>query len=297
MNRRGRQVFWRMSHKLRHMFAEADVTLPDTSLQTAIEQGLLAEQPPIPTALQTQALCKRLGQVLEQTEPALGFREQILAQRRSLRQPKGWVLHMANQLLLVVKPQVHLFGWAYWLSTALVMSLGFLFLPGENRPVLVPLFLVAPLLAVLGVALAFRSYSYGVAEWERGCPISPTQLLLARIFLVVFYDIVLGTVVSCSLYQRGIGDSLALLILAWLAPLLTLAGITLLATIRWGTLTATNVGLVLWLIFAFGSRGGGNLLYLGPLAPFTLTLLGLIGIGCLLLGVYRGGKWGQPYAD
>lgn len=137
--------------------------------------------------------------------------------------------------LAILQPQIRLLRAPFWLASGLVVLLGLPLISPRVQAALGLqvgyggfLVMIAPVLAALGVAYAFRSAGTGMAEVELTCPLTPAQLLLGRLFWVAAYDAVLlgsGSLVAASLEP---GISLGYLVLGWLAPLL-LATVTALA--------------------------------------------------------------------
>jgi hypothetical protein len=82
------------------------------------------------------------------------------------------------------------------------------------------------MLAYLGALLAFRGMGLRVLECEMACPPSLMQVTLARLVIVLGYDLALGIGMTgvLSAHERL---SLVPLLLHWLMPLLLVIGIAL----------------------------------------------------------------------
>lgn len=172
---------------------------------------------------------------LKSQVPASRFRHVLETLRPSLAR-------RALGLLAAVRPQAHILGRSFWMATAAV-SLGLLplmaWVTGDGTAVLV---MLAPLLAVAGVGFAFRGTPSGLWEVEQASPLDPMALALARFLVMVSYDVLLLSVVTSVTGFAG----RAALALAWLAPLVFLGTVALLAALRWGGGAGVLVGMSLW---------------------------------------------------
>jgi uncharacterized membrane protein len=85
---------------------------------------------------------------------------------------------------------------------------------------------LGPLLAYLGALLAFRGMGLRVLECEMACPPSLMQITLARLVIVLGYDLGLGIGLAgiISVHERV---SLVLVLMHWLMPLLLVMGAAL----------------------------------------------------------------------
>jgi len=187
-------------------------------------------------------------------------------------------------LIETARAQVSLFGVGFWLVSALITLVGVVVtlsgrLPGE-------LFLRAsgPLLVYLGTLVAFRGWDKQTLELELACPPSPLQLAMARLVIVLGYDVGLGFALSLALWAGGASDVLVLL-LSWLMPLLLVAGLALLLSLRLSVQVAATLAYAGWL--AFVAIGATPLLTAFQLTPLSLSLLGALGLAMLGTALLR----------
>lgn len=154
---------------------------------------------------------------------------------------------------LLLRAQARLVGRSVWIASALVMALGALLTavgantgPGAAWAPTV-LALVAPIVAAGGVAGLYSPARDPGYELVASTPAPPRLILLARLTLVVGYDVVLALLASAALVLFG-GETGGLLHLvgAWLGPLALLAGFSLVLGVRFGPDVATTGALVLW---------------------------------------------------
>lgn len=137
-----------------------------------------------------------------------------------------------------------------------------------------------PLLAFVGTAVAFRGTATRVLELELVCLPSPMQLALARLVVVLGYDVGLGLALSLLLWVSGTGQVLAL-VLSWFMPLLLVAGLALVLSLRFSIEVAASVAYISWL--AVLALQATSPLHFLPVTPLVDILLG--GLGLALLGV------------
>jgi hypothetical protein len=185
-------------------------------------------------------------------------------------------------LLATARAQVSLFGLGFWLVSALITLVGAVVVLSKVLPdqVLV-LRLSGPLLAYLGTIVAFRGRGARVLELELVCLPSPLQLVIARLVIVLGYDVGLCLALALVLWVGGIGDVLALT-LSWLMPLFLVAGLALLLTLRLSVQAAVSLAYVSWLILGIVSPLQALLF-----APELLVLPGCIGLVLLAIALLR----------
>jgi hypothetical protein len=229
-------------------------------------------QAPQPSPADTRRLLTRLATELPTHSPVRQAIHEHQQQRIAL-------------LLETARAQVSLFGLGFWLVSALVTLLGAAVVLGRVIPdQAMGLRISGPLLAYLGTIVAFRGRGARVLELELVCLPSPRQLAIARLVIVLGYDVGLSLALSLLLWAGGSGQVLALT-LAWFMPLLLVAGLALLLMLRLSVQTASAVAYGSWLAFlaiSTVSHLQGLLL-----APVLLVLLGCIGLAGLALALLR----------
>jgi hypothetical protein len=194
--------------------------------------------------------------------------------------------HRISFLLATARAQVSLFGLDFWLVSALVTLLGaVVVLRSSVLPIQeVVLRASGPLLAYLGTIVAFRGREARVLELELVCLPSPPQLALARLVIVLGYDVGLGLALSLVLWAGGAGHVLVLT-LSWLTPLFLVAGLALLLTLRLSVRVAASLAYGIWLAILVISTISNLQALL--LAPGLLVLPGCIGLALLALALLR----------
>src|SRR5260370_23410905 len=229
-------------------------------------------QAPQPEPADTRRLLARLTSAL----PAFSPVRQAIHEHRQ---------HRVAFLLATAHAQVSLFGLAFWLVSALITLLGAAVvlsnvLPNQE----VVLRASGPLLAYLGTIIAFRGRGARVLELELVCLPSPLQLALARLVLVLGYDVGLGLALSLLLWAGGSGQVLALT-LSWLMPLLLVAGLAQLLTLRLSVQAAASLAYASWLaVLAIGTTSN---LQTFLLAPALIVLPGCIGLALVVIALRR----------
>ena len=230
-------------------------------------------QAPRPEPADTRRLLARLATELPAPSPV----RQAIREHRQ-RTSISW-------LLATARTQVSLFGPAFWLVSALVTLLGAVVvlsnvLPNQE----VVLRASGPLLAYLGTIVAFRGRGARTLELELVCLPSPLQLAIARLVIVLGYDVGLGLALSLALWAGGAGQVLALT-LAWLMPLLLVAGLALLLSLRLSVQAAASLAYGSWLaVLAIGTTSN---LQTFLLAPALSVLPGCIGLALLVIALLR----------
>jgi hypothetical protein len=195
-------------------------------------------------------------------------------------------------LLAIARAQVSLFGLGFWLVSALITLVGAVVVlriitMGPDQAWVLPTLVLrisGPLLSYLGTIVAFRGRRTRVLELELVCLSPPLQLALARMVIVLGYDVGLGLALSLVLWAGNSGQVLALT-LSWLMPLLLVAGLALLLSLRLSIRTAASLAYGSWLAFVGISAVSPFQTLL--LSPSLLVLPGGIGLAGLTIGLLR----------
>lgn len=231
--------------------------LPDSEFEELMDTfaDLAAWRAPAPTDAETRDLIARLRPYVPE----------LSAVRRALRSRRPSIWFELHQLVWLVRSQISVLQPSFWLVTALVTLLGALaLLAGLDLSQGVVLQLVGPILSYLGTVSAFRGSQLHVLEFELACPPSPRQLALARLSIVLTYDVALGAVLTAVSSSQS-GAAMAVLTLHWLAPLLLGVGLTLVLSLRLRIDQAAAIAYVAWLAVPAGEMIGQD----GVTAPFA----------------------------
>ncbi len=140
---------------------------------------------------------------------------------------------------------------------------------------------LAPLLAYLSVASAFRGVGLHTLEWELACPPSALQLIIARLVIVLGYDVCLGTLLSLVTWALGGGSFLAVT-LYWLVPLLLVAGLALVLSLWHSVSLAAALAYSSWLALLFLSSSHLYIL----LSFHGELILGVAGLFMLVVAIW-----------
>ncbi|MFZ5814301.1 MAG: hypothetical protein ACOY93_03245 [Bacillota bacterium] len=136
---------------------------------------------------------------------------------------------------------------AFWWASSLLLGLGLLLGVLDRQGILASLFaLSSPVLAAGAVAYAFRPATRSLWELERTAPVQPLELIYSRLGLVVGLNLVVVLGALGVVWLQEPRMVLWRLVIAWLGPLLGLAGIALYTTVRWGAIAGAGVPLLLW---------------------------------------------------
>jgi hypothetical protein len=262
------------NHKhLETALREQGETTDDILELLPILQRLSEWQAPQPSPADTRRLLARLTSARAAHSPV---RQAIREHQQRTR---------VTGLLATARAQVSLFGLAFWLVSALVTLLGAAVVLSNvlSNPEVV-LRASGPLLAYLGTIVAFRGRGARVLELELACLPSPLQLAMARLVIVLGYDVGLGLALSLALWVGGAGQVLALT-LSWLMPLLLVAGLALLLSLRLSIQAAASLAYGSWLaVLAISTTSNLQALLL---APELSVLPGCIGLALLVIALLR----------
>jgi len=182
---------------------------------------------PVPTAAETD----RLVQTITAAMPA---------PRTNRWRPPWWSL---------LRAQARIVQQEIWIASALVMVLGcgVTLAQPANSPDQLPLILIAPVVAALGIAFLYGPTAEPAAELELATPFSPRLIVLTRLLLVFAFDLALGLLGSALLMLTHGGWSGWSLVTLWLAPMTFLAALAfLLSMIFAEPLIGATICLALW---------------------------------------------------
>lgn len=249
--------------------SEQDI-MPDEAIELAPLLLKLAEwEAPAPSAIDTQRLLSRLQPFMPRVSPV---RQAI---RARWTRPRSAFINM----LALVRTQVSILHVSFWLASLVITVLGALVVSGSAvvaQVVLLRAF--GPLLAYVSTVSAFRAADMQALELELVCPPSLLQLTIARLVIVLGYDVGLGLLLSLFfLIDRS--AAVLNLTLSWLMPLLLVAGVALLLSLWMRVRTAALLAYSGWLIvlaISVAMRADG---YAAPLLSLNGALvIGLVGL-------------------
>ncbi len=262
----------RQEHEdLSEALRELDATPAEIETWTPIVRRLMAwpERRVTPT---DQA---RLLFILDQAMPRHSEVRQAIRERLMRR-------NRLVALLATAQAQVSVLRFTFWGLSLLIVLVGAIIeLSAPNALAALWLRALAPLLAYLSVASAFRGVRLHTLEWELACPPSALQIIIARLVVVLGYDVGLGLLLSLVIWAQG-SESFLLVTLYWLVPLLLVAGLALVLSLWFSVLSATALAYSGWLVLLFGSGYVDRLL-----SPGGELILGFAGIAMLALALWR----------
>lgn len=166
---------------------------------------------------------------------------------------------------LLLLSQARLVQQGLWIISPLVILLGvgvaWVSYPPDSN---LPLSVVAPLVAAVGMALIYGSSNEQAVEIELSVPLPVWVLLLARMALVFTFNLGLGLVASAALSLSHSGLSFWPLVIAWLAPMAFLSGLSFFIAVLWNNSSiGISLALGFWIIL--------NLLRIQSFQPFPLS--------------------------
>lgn len=256
-----------MSSEERHGWAEAlrEAGLGETEARETeqVLGRLAAWRAPAPTGADTAALVSRLQAVVAAPPP-----------RKAPIQSELTIMLAAARAQLMVLPLT------LWLGSAVVMVIGVALVGlGLDPSRSLVLYLVGPTLAYLGVRSGFRGSALGTTEVELSCPATPRQLVIARLVVVLGYQVAAGIVLSLPIWLWN-QTAVFAVTADWLAPLLLAFGAALVLSLRFSVSAAAAVVYTAWMLVVLLRLRLG-----GPGVSFGVDLDAALGAaGLLMLG-------------
>jgi hypothetical protein len=205
--------------------------------------SIAAQSVPLPARGETEVLLTNLQKAFDSTT------------NQAVRAP-GTISILASELttvLSVARAQLMVFPAAFWFASGIVM-LGGVFLVGMGLDPsrILAFYLVGPLLAYLGMRSAFQGTSFGVLELELACPTNPRQLTVARLVVMLGYQVLTGVLLSAPLWLSG-SQAILSLTSTWLAPLLLASGLTLVVSLRVSMPRAATLVYAAWTVIVLAA--------------------------------------------
>lgn len=152
--------------------------------------------------------------------------------------------------LLLLRSQIRIVQREIWLASALILVLGGLVtvlweLDGNSQQL--PLSVIAPMVAAVGVALLYDREESDPTELEAAWPIPPALLLLARLTLLYGFDLGISLLCTIGLILTHSDLSLWPLLQTWLLPMTFLSSLAFFLSIYSRNIVfSITLCLVLW---------------------------------------------------
>jgi hypothetical protein len=149
----------------------------------------------------------------------------------------------------LLRAELRLVRRSVWVASALVMACAvWLAVAGGDGGGATALSLIAPLVAVAGVAGVYGPQRDPAFEALAITVTSPRLVLLARVTLVFAYDLALALATSAVVRLIAPEVGLVELIVAWLGPMTLLAALSLLLAMWIGPNVSITVAASLWVL-------------------------------------------------
>lgn len=144
----------------------------------------------------------------------------------------------------------------------------------------------SPFLGLLTLFYEYRAQLYKVEEMEGTCRYSPAQVAVARILVVLGYNVVLCTAATLMI-ESSFTIVIGHLMMNWLAPLLLIIGIALFTSLKLGITGGCMTAGVVWAAQITLVNGNSFLLLLLPGLTNGVTdvVSMFLGIGLLYLSL------------
>lgn len=233
--------------ELRRRLLEDTDSPEEAESLASIVRRLQAWPAPTPTPADTA----RLLQTLQPHLPA-----QAAQSSSPLRSALEAIVSILHSPFLILHSQLRVVRREIWLASLLVMALGaaITLVPSVRPGGALPLALIAPIVAAVGVAFIYGPFVDPSIEIELATPVSPRLVLLARLALVFGFDLALGLAASAALAALRPDLSFWPLIAAWLTPMAFLSSLAfLLSVLTVSPTLAMTVSMLLWSLQTFRS--------------------------------------------
>ncbi len=161
---------------------------------------------------------------------------------RSLMEKERINVNTLRYILSIVRPQVNLVQPFFWVTSLFLILLAVFYSISVRDGNALPLILIAPPIAGLGISYMFRADN-SIRQMEKSSTLGLYETSLGRIFLVIGYDIVLLLAAIIILWITGIPYSPVFLMMACIGPLFFISWVGLYLSVRFGS-QAGFIGIV-----------------------------------------------------
>jgi hypothetical protein len=209
-----------------------------------------------PTTEETALLATKLSIQWDLEMNGFGKAKQIM-EKGTMIVGNPSVAERMGSLFTGIHAQIRLFSLSFWLSSAFLAVLGAWLGAYSTSEDLQPLIFTAPLLAAIGLFLAFRSYGTPMYELEMTFPISPMQAVFGRLILLIVYDTVITFAASLLFPEAWGAASLAKFTFSWLVPLGITCFLTLAVMLSFGLAAGSAASIGLWTLQLLLNRNLG----------------------------------------
>lgn len=183
----------------------------------------------------TSRLLTALTPLLEKRHPLTAAPRPMFS-RRGFR---GWLRLAWAQMSLLEAP--------FWWSSALVTIIGVLLGMGVGgAEATLCLVVLAPLVAVAGVAYLFRPATRTLWEFEQLSQIQPLEFLYTRLALILSLTSILAALLLVLIWVEDVQIVAWRLLLIWLGPMLGVIGTALFCSVRWNNYAGVVAPMLLW---------------------------------------------------
>jgi hypothetical protein len=274
------------TERLTQALQELDATPEEIADWAPVVQSLNAWPQRHVTGDDNQRLLAVLARLIPNSSPV---RQAIAGRYGRRRGHLVWLLETARVQIGILPP-------AFWVISAVVTALGiWIELAAPNQNVTLLLQALGPLLAFYGMSTAFRGIGLQTYESELACPVSPVQLTLARLVIVLGYDVGLGLCLSLALWLHRVPGEMPFLpvTLYWLVPLLLVSGMALILSLRLPSALAAAIAYGGWLgvlasWYAVTQLASTQAVAQAGILPIGAELvLGAVGLALLAVGTLR----------
>ncbi|BBI35186.1 hypothetical protein [Cohnella abietis] len=226
-----------------------------------------------PTTRQTAMLIDKLMPLLDTDQAELPrftdqtsssvqprFADQLHHDRVALSQS------LSARFVRTVMPQIVLLSGWFWAGSLLAVIISVMFMRIFEQFELLtssnPIIMMAPLLSLVAIIYACRSYGTSMFELERSFPLSPAKWITSKITVVLCYYIALFVLAS-FIFTWHNDRAIVPFTISWLVPLCLYSSVTLALLLRLGNVTTAFTMTGLWLAQIIGSEKLGPLFLLG----------------------------------
>jgi hypothetical protein len=174
------------------------------------------------------------------------FSDQWLGEKGDAAESGFIFQSLLSRLYRLLLSQVHVFSWLFWVVSVSVIGFGAWLVPQIQFGNIDPFAAAATVLSGGGILYALRSLNQPMAELEETFPVTPVQLIVGRMSIILFYDIFLALAATIVLALFGYAPDIPVFIASWLIPLCLCMALAVALMFRFGTWISSIVSLIVW---------------------------------------------------
>lgn len=154
------------------------------------------------------------------------------------------------KLMQQAKMEVHFIRKAYWMISIALYITGYFATISKVYNPITTLIILGPIPFTIGLLEVFKSRDQGLFEMEMACKFSANEIILARLLLTGFFNLILNTLLTLAFSPFFKTTTLLNIVLLWFTPFTLFTAIALWLSMKTRGRKLTLTLTPLWILFS-----------------------------------------------